>query len=38
VSIASLARYRQALGAFITGLPAYLERGTELRAVEGGLA
>jgi succinyl-diaminopimelate desuccinylase len=38
VSVASLARYRQALGDFITGLPAYLERGTELRAVEGGLA
>src|SRR3954463_5012826 len=38
VSIASLARYRQALGDFITGLPAYLERGTDLRAVEGGLA
>jgi succinyl-diaminopimelate desuccinylase len=38
VSISSLARYRQSLGTFITGLPAYLERGTELRAVEGGLA
>ena len=38
VSIASLARYRKALADFITGLPAYLERGTELRAVEGGLA
>ncbi len=38
VSIASLARYRQALGDFISGLPAYLERGTDLRAVEGGLA
>src|SRR6478752_7112258 len=38
VSVASLARYRKALGDFITGLPAYLERGTELRAVEGGLA
>src|SRR3954451_246616 len=38
VSVASLARYRQALGDFITGLPAYLERGTDLRAVEGGLA
>jgi succinyl-diaminopimelate desuccinylase len=38
VSIASLARYRQALQDFISGLPAYLERGTDLRAVEGGLA
>ena len=38
VSVASLARYRQALGDFITDLPAYLERGNELRAVEGGLA
>jgi succinyl-diaminopimelate desuccinylase len=38
VSISSLTRYRRALGDFITGLPAYLERGTDLRAVEGGLA
>jgi len=38
VSIASLARYRQALQDFISGLPAYLERGSDLRAVEGGLA
>src|SRR3954451_6197768 len=36
VSIASLALSRQARGDFITGLPAYLERGTDLRAVEGG--
>jgi succinyl-diaminopimelate desuccinylase len=36
VSIASLARYRQALGDFIRGLPAALERDVTLRAVEGG--
>jgi succinyl-diaminopimelate desuccinylase len=40
VSIASLARYRQALVEFVRDLPATLERsdGPELRAVEGGLA
>ena len=40
VSIASLARYRQALGDFVRGLPAWLERNEQppLRAVEGGLA
>jgi succinyl-diaminopimelate desuccinylase len=41
VSIASLARYRQALGDFVRGLPGWLERHVEepgLRAVEGGLA
>jgi succinyl-diaminopimelate desuccinylase len=40
VSIASLARYRQALGDFIRHLPAWLARYDEprLRAVEGGLA
>ncbi len=40
VSIASLARYRQALGDFIRALPAWLERHEEpgLRAVDGGLA
>ena len=40
VSIASLRRYRQALGAFVHGLPAWLERveSPSLRAVEGGLA
>ncbi len=42
VSIASLARYRQALADFIAALPAWLERhnddGPDLRAVEGGLA
>src|SRR3954465_5146649 len=36
VSIASLARYRQALGDFVRGLPAALERDVTLRAVEGG--
>src|SRR3954464_13004490 len=36
VSITSLARYRQALGDFIRGLPAALERDVTLRAVEGG--
>jgi succinyl-diaminopimelate desuccinylase len=40
VSISSLARYRQALGDFIVGLPERLagEGDTGLRAVEGGLA
>jgi succinyl-diaminopimelate desuccinylase len=38
VSIASLARYRQALTDFIHHLPAALERTDGLRAVEGGLA
>jgi succinyl-diaminopimelate desuccinylase len=41
VSIASLARYRQALTDFVLGLPEWLERGEHgapLRAVEGGLA
>jgi succinyl-diaminopimelate desuccinylase len=39
VSISSLARYRRALGDFITGLPRWLEDyGTGLRAVEGGAA
>jgi succinyl-diaminopimelate desuccinylase len=41
VSIASLARYRQALTEFVTRLPSWLERTdepVELRAVEGGLA
>jgi succinyl-diaminopimelate desuccinylase len=41
VSIASLARYRQALSEFVVQLPASLERAddrVELRAVEGGLA
>jgi len=40
VSIASLARYRQALDDFVRGLPAWLERNEQptLRAVEGGLA
>jgi succinyl-diaminopimelate desuccinylase len=38
VSIASLARYRQALCDFVVGLPAALERPEGLRAVEGGLA
>jgi succinyl-diaminopimelate desuccinylase len=37
VSISSLARYRQALCDFATGLPAALDTGG-LRAVEGGLA
>ena len=36
VSIASLGRYRQALGDFIRGLPAALERDVTLKAVEGG--
>ena len=38
VSISSLARYRQALCDFVTGLPVALERPEGLRAVEGGLA
>jgi succinyl-diaminopimelate desuccinylase len=39
VSIASLARYRQALGDFVMGLPRWLDSyGTGLRAVEGGAA
>ena len=39
VSIASLARYRQALRDFVLGLPAALGRpATALRAVDGGLA
>ncbi len=40
VSLRSLTRYRQALGDFVAGLPAWLERGAppDLRAVEGGLA
>jgi succinyl-diaminopimelate desuccinylase len=42
VSIASLARYRQALTEFVRHLPAWMERradgSTPLRAVEGGLA
>jgi succinyl-diaminopimelate desuccinylase len=40
VSIASLSRYRGALGDFINHLPAWLERQEQppLRAVEGGLA
>jgi succinyl-diaminopimelate desuccinylase len=40
VSIASLARYRQALGDFVRALPAWLERQEEpgLRVVDGGLA
>jgi succinyl-diaminopimelate desuccinylase len=42
VSIASLHRFRQALGDFVSVLPGWLERergdGTELHAVEGGLA
>jgi succinyl-diaminopimelate desuccinylase len=40
VSVASLARYRRALGDFIAHLPAWLARRDEpaLRAVEGGLA
>jgi len=42
VSISSLARYRQALGDFITALPAWLQShsddGPDLRALEGGLA
>ena len=40
VSVSSLERYRHALGDFIRGLPAWLERQElpPLRAVEGGLA
>jgi succinyl-diaminopimelate desuccinylase len=40
VSVSSLRRYRQALGDFVTHLPAWLERQEQppLRAVEGGLA
>jgi succinyl-diaminopimelate desuccinylase len=40
VSVSSLQRYRQALGDFIRGLPAWLEHQEQppLRAVEGGLA
>jgi len=41
VSISSLARYRQALGDFVQGLPAWLqaqEQAGGLRAVEGGAA
>jgi succinyl-diaminopimelate desuccinylase len=41
VSIASLRRFRQALGDFVTLLPGWLERegdGPDLHAVEGGLA
>jgi succinyl-diaminopimelate desuccinylase len=40
VSIASLHRYRQALGDFVKGLPAWVEKheSPTLRAVEGGLA
>jgi succinyl-diaminopimelate desuccinylase len=40
VSVSSLRRYRQALGDFVRGLPAWLERQEQpsLRAVEGGLA
>ena len=40
VSVSSLERYRQALGDFVRGLPAWLERHDQpsLRAVEGGLA
>jgi succinyl-diaminopimelate desuccinylase len=41
VSVASLARYRQALSEFVLQLPSWLERAdgpVELRAVEGGLA
>ncbi len=38
VSIASLARYRQALRDFVVGLPEALERPEGLRAVDGGLA
>ncbi len=42
VSIASLVRYRQALGDFVRSLPSWLARadgaGPELRPVEGGLA
>ena len=41
VSVASLRRYRLALGDFVRGLPGMLERGQagpDLRSVEGGLA
>ncbi len=40
VSLSSLERYRQALGDFVRGLPAWLDRHEQppLRAVEGGLA
>ena len=40
VSIASLHRYRQALGDFVKGLPGWVEEheSPALRAVEGGLA
>jgi len=41
VSLSSLVRYRAALGDFVRGLPAWLERGdagTGLTAIEGGLA
>jgi succinyl-diaminopimelate desuccinylase len=40
VSIASLHRYRQALGDFVRGVPSWMERqeSPALRAVEGGLA
>ncbi len=44
VSISSLVRYREALGALIHGLPGWLAReeeeepGVDLRAIEGGLA
>jgi succinyl-diaminopimelate desuccinylase len=40
VSVSSLSRYRRALGDFVLGLPAWLERleSPSLRAVEGGLA
>ena len=38
VSISSLAHYRQALVDFAAGLPAALESGAALRAVDGGLA
>jgi succinyl-diaminopimelate desuccinylase len=38
VSISSLAHYRQALVDFAAGLPAALEGGAGLRAVDGGLA
>jgi succinyl-diaminopimelate desuccinylase len=40
VSIASLGRYRQALGDFVGNLPAWLDRQVDggLRAIEGGLA
>jgi succinyl-diaminopimelate desuccinylase len=40
VSISSLAKYRRALGDFVLGLPAWLERGESggLTAIDGGLA